>query len=119
MDSQHWPRATLRAELIDEGFDPVGYRDVRDALLAMHQPATTRPDALVVDLCGQMVSRQTVTMLAEAGVPTILLGGAAELNDRALGEFAWAAILRRPYTIGAVAGTLRRLIPTHPLRVED
>ena len=119
VDSQEWLRACLRAELIDEGFDPVGYQDVRDALLAIRQPAGAKPDVMVVELCGQTVSRPILAMLAKAGVPTILLGGAAELSDRALSEFAWAAVLRRPFTVAALADALRRLVPAHPLRVEE
>ena len=45
IDAEQWPRAMLRAEMIDRGFDAVGYIAVRDAIDSL---PSRSPDAIVV-----------------------------------------------------------------------
>ena len=96
IDADQWPRALLRAELIERGFDAVGYITVRDAIDSL---PSRRPDAIVVDLRGQPLPQ--VERLLKIGVSVIVVGGILEIND--LPEGAWAAVLRRPVSLGDIA----------------
>jgi AmiR/NasT family two-component response regulator len=93
IDSEQWPRALLRAELIERGYDAVGYVTVADA-----SPARF-PDVIVVDLRG--VTRDEVAQLFQLGVPVI--GIASMPEPEWLHEFKWGALLRRPVSIGEIA----------------
>jgi hypothetical protein len=93
VDSEQWPRALLRAELIERGFDAVGYMRAADAV------PTRFPDVIVVELRG--VSRNEVADLFEPGVPVIGIAGLPE--PEWIREFEWGALLRRPVSIGEIA----------------
>lgn len=96
IDAEQWPRALLRAELIERGVDAVGYVTVRDAADSLPWRA---PDAIVVDLRGQPIP--LVERLLKLDVPIVVVAAAPELHD--LPEGGWAAVLRRPVTIGEIA----------------
>jgi DNA-binding response OmpR family regulator len=96
IDVEHWPRALLRAELIERGFDAVGYETVRDAIDSLPWRA---PDVIVVDVKGQPMP--LVERLLKIGVPVIAVGGVPDIND--LPNGAWAAVLRRPISLGEIA----------------
>ena len=96
IDSEQWPRALLRAELLERGFDAVGYLTASDALASL---GARFPDLIVVDLRG--VRREDVQNLFKVGVPAI---GIASMPEPSwLSEFKWAALLRRPVSIGEIA----------------
>lgn len=95
IDTEQWPRAFLRAELIERGYDAVGYLTVDDASQTI---ATRFPDAAVIELRG--VARREVELLFKAGVPVI--GIVSHPEPEWLGEFSWAAILERPVSIGQI-----------------
>ena len=95
IDAEQWPRAMLRAELIERGFDAAGYVTVRDAIDALPE---RRPDAIVVDLRGQPTP--LVERLPKLGVPVIVIGGTVELSE--LAEGPWI-VMQRPVSIGEVA----------------
>ena len=86
----------LRAELIERGFDAVGYITVRDAIDSLPERF---PDAIVVELRGQPMP--LVVRLLKVGAPVLIVGGVPEIND--LPEGAWAAVLRRPVSLGEIA----------------
>ena len=96
IDAEQWPRALLRAELIERGFDAVGYVTVGDAIESL---PLRPPDAIVVDLRGQPL--RFVERLPGIGVPVLVVGGTPEIND--LPELGWAAVMRRPVSIGEIA----------------
>ena len=96
IDAEQWPRAMLRAELIERGFDAAGYITIRDATDALPERF---PDAVVVDLRGQPMP--LVERLLKLGVPVIVVGGVPEIND--LPEGGWAAVMRRPVSLGEIA----------------
>jgi DNA-binding response OmpR family regulator len=96
IDAEQWPRALLRAELIERDLDAVGYITVRDAVDSL---PWRMPDAIVVDLRGQPIP--LVERLRQLNVPIVIVAGAPELYDLPEGE--WAAVLRRPVTIGEIA----------------
>jgi len=99
IDSEQWPRAFLRAELIERGFDAVGYLSVEDALRNIR---TRFPDAIVVEL--RDVAREDIARLFEIGVPVI--GIVSRPEPAWLNEFKWGALLRRPISIGEIANSL-------------
>ncbi len=109
IDRHQWPRALLRAELIERGFDALGYEEIAEALAVLHHPRADPPQVIVLELREQDLHREILGPLAEAGVPIVILGGIKELNEPAIQEFAWAAVLKRPFTIGAVADQVEEL----------
>lgn len=103
IDAEQWPRALLRAELIERGFDAVSWTTVRDALEAVPEYF---PEAIVLDLRGQPLP--LVERLPSLGVPLLIVAGVPEINDLPDGE--WAAIMRRPVSSAAVADRVVRLV---------
>jgi DNA-binding NtrC family response regulator len=96
IDAEQWPRALLRAELIERGYDAVGYITVRDAIDSL---PWRKPDAIVVELRGQPTG--LVERLLKIGVPVVIVGGLPELNDLPQGN--WAAVMHRPISLGDIA----------------
>ena len=103
IDAEQWPRALLRAELIERGYDAVGYVTVRDAIDSL---PFRRPDAIVVELRGQPMP--LVERLPKIGVPVVIVGGASELNDLPPGD--WSAVMQRPVSLGDIADRVIELI---------
>lgn len=102
IDAEQWPRAMLRAELLERGFDAVGFVTVRDAIDSLPE---RHPHAIVVDLRGQPIP--LVERLLAVGAPVIVAGGAAEINDLPAGT--WAAVMRRPVSLGEIADQVSAL----------
>lgn len=109
VDLDHWPRAYLRAELIERGYDAIGFVSLRDLLLKLVL-GRSRPALAVIDLHGQEVSERELTALLGEGFPVVAVGGAAQWGDDGLRARSWAAFLRRPLTVGAVADEVDRLL---------
>jgi len=103
IDPEQWPRALLRAELIERGIDAVGYLRAGDALA---QLGSRFPDLIVVDL--RAATRDEVSQLFQAGVPVIAIAGIPE--SPWISEFPWSAVLRRPISIGEIADTVKSRI---------
>ncbi len=101
---EQWTRALLRAELIERGFDAVGFLTMHDA---MEQLASRPPDAIVFELRAQPVSH--VERLLKIGVPVVVTGGHPEIDDPALRALPIAAVLPRPVTLGAIAERIAAL----------
>ncbi|HVU49753.1 MAG TPA: hypothetical protein VHL80_03645 [Polyangia bacterium] len=101
----HWARASLRAELIERGFDAVGHATIRDALLALALSPARAPKVIVVDLHEQDHDEDRLAALFLHGARVIGIAGAAEAADA---DRPWAAFLRRPVTIGGVAEAVER-----------
>lgn len=94
--AEQWPRALLRAELVERGFDAVGWTTVRDAVESLPERF---PNAIVVDLRGQPLP--LVERLPTLGVPVLIVASMPEINDLPDGD--WAAVMRRPVSIGEIA----------------
>lgn len=105
IDADQWPRALLRAELIERGFDAVGYITIHDAIDSLPWRA---PDAIVIDVRGQPMAQ--VAKLVQIGAPVVVVAGAAEIND--LPDVEWAAVMRRPVSVGDIATTVGKLTAT-------
>ena len=103
IDGEQWPRAMLRAELIERGFDAVGFLTVRDAIDSLPE---RHPHAIVVDLRGQPLP--LVERLLALEVPVAIVAGLPEIHD--LPERGWAAVLRRPVSLGEIADRVAALV---------
>ena len=110
VDSEQWPRACLRAELIERGYDAYGFIALNDALDALSRRITPKPDAFVLELRDQTVTKEMLEMVGSLQIPTILMGGATELSDPLIREHQWTKVLRRPFSLGAVADLVQQLI---------
>jgi hypothetical protein len=115
--SEHWPRAFLRAELIERGHDAVGFATLRDALAGLATSPSARPDLIVLDLHELAAAdEELVGSLFQYGVPIVAIAGAAEAGDEGLRDRPWAAFLRRPITIGAIVESIGDRLSPIPLK---
>jgi FixJ family two-component response regulator len=110
IDSEHWPRACLGAELIERGFNAVGYVELDRALAALRRSKTLRPLVIVLELRGQELTSDKLGELAETGIPIVAIGGASERSDPLAQEFRWAMLFSRPVTIGRIADAVESLV---------
>lgn len=109
---EQWTRAGLRAELREHGVDAIGASDVADALRAGRPEPGRGPVALVVveqdalgsDLDAGLLGRVRTRL----GDPPVLLLAHA---TRAAPAGAWAAVLKRPVSIGEIVEAVERLLP--------
>ncbi len=115
ISAEQWPRAMLRAELIEQGYDAIGVLSLADALTKLGYRPAESPEVVILDLNDAKISRSQLFMLAQQAIPTLVLGGAAELNDPALKEFSWASTLRRPFSVADIVAAVAQIIPKEPL----
>ena len=107
IDSEQWPRACLRAELIERGYDAYGFITIRDALEWFARLASAKPECIVLELRGQKLTDQLVQAIRSLQVPIVALGGSAELNEPLIKEEQWA-VLRRPVSLGTIADVIQK-----------
>ena len=107
ISAEMWPRACLRAELIERGFDAVGFAGLADALAALSAPGATPPVVIALDLCDLLLTGEDLSALTRTGTPVVLLVGALDLASERFSRGAWARILPRPFTIGQAADAVR------------
>jgi len=110
IDREQWPRAYLRAELIERGFDVAGYPGLARALILLGRERMHRPLTIVLGMRGQRITRRTLKLMAIANIPIIGIGGTVELNNPLVKEFRWEKLLHRPTTIGALADAVERSV---------
>jgi DNA-binding NtrC family response regulator len=110
VDADHWPRASLRAELLERGYEAIGFEGARDAVLALARGRPRRPDLVVVDLAGQTADLQSLVALLRARAPAVGVGGALEWAAEPVKSLAWAAELHRPVTVGTIADAVEALV---------
>jgi hypothetical protein len=108
VSTDQWPRAYLRAELIERGYDAVGFVTMKDALIRLMLARSRRPALMVVDLHGQDLNEKMRAMLFREGVAMLAIADVGSGEDERLGPIV--ATLRRPLTIGAIADTIDRLM---------
>jgi len=108
---EQWPRACLRAELIERGYDPYGFILLDDALDYLLKGRSPKPEALILELRGQNLTNQSLQILENLAIPTIVLGGRADLNDPLVQNRKWSVVFRRPFSLGQVADVVERIVP--------
>jgi DNA-binding NtrC family response regulator len=111
IDSEQWPRACLRAELIERGYNPYGFISITDALDWLARGRAPKPKAIVLELRGQNLAAQTLEDVSRLQVPTILLGGNTELTDPVVSGRHWDFVLKRPVSLGRIADLVQKLAP--------
>ena len=109
ISNQQWPRAFLRAELIERGFDAIGFEDVAQALAAIGDKRTSRPQLIVVDLRQASVTQIELQTLAHKNLPLIALAGNLNLEAPLLQNISWKAVMKSPFTIGQVCESVANL----------
>jgi hypothetical protein len=107
---QQWPRALLRAELREEGYDAIGARTLREAGRHPALDPERGPIRLVlVDDAALAPGHETLldALLAKHGQPAaILLARAGQpASDR-----SWARVLHRPVLIDDIVQAVRTLL---------
>jgi DNA-binding NtrC family response regulator len=110
IDREHWPRACLRAELIERGYDAVGFLELDEAMAALRAPHPQKPQVIVLELRDQVLTRSVLEALADSKMPVIALTGVLELNNPLVRDFNWAAVLSRPFALGNVADAVERVL---------
>ena len=110
IDSDQWPRACLRAELIEDGEDACGFITISDALESLSQATTPKPDLVVLELRGQQLTAELLDAIRNLHVPTVALGGNVELNDPLVQKQQWCAVLKRPVSLGHIAEVVRKIL---------
>jgi hypothetical protein len=109
IDADHWPRACLRAELMERGFEVIGFEGVSQALSALRHGLYERPFAMVIDLHGLDFHPKEREALTRIAALKILLGGTVELNEAWVKEADWTLVMRRPFAVGDVADAVEGL----------
>jgi DNA-binding NtrC family response regulator len=111
IDSEQWPRACLRAELLERGFNPYGFISIRHALNSVsRRPEPPRPELVILELREQDLAPELIEAVRNLQIPTIVLGGSLELNERAIQQHKWEAVLKRPVSLGKIADLVEKLI---------
>jgi hypothetical protein len=113
IDSNHWERVNLRAVLIERGCEVEGFVSIFRAVVMLYREIVEKPDAIVLEIKNLVYQSQELDELARIGAPVVLLTGVYESRKLA-DEHKWAAVLRRPFTIGQVARTVERLVGHGP-----
>jgi hypothetical protein len=103
IEQDHWPRASLRAELIERGYDAVGFESVDDAVAALRVPWQPRPGVVVVDLTGQRDTAAHLVPFSRLGTRLVAIGSAVEAPGEAARALPWSTWLQRPVSLGRVA----------------
>jgi DNA-binding NtrC family response regulator len=102
IDRQQWPRALLRAELMERGYEAVGFVGVNQALSAFRHRLYARPQVIILELKELAEGEEKVRALVGSEIPTILLAGIAEEQKALFRGMRGCVLLKRPFTIGRV-----------------
>src|ERR1051326_2563759 len=81
IDSEQWPRACLRAELIERGYDPYGFITMTDALDSLSRPAPPNPEAIIVEWRGKILRSDFIEAIRNLKAPKFVLGENKELKE--------------------------------------
>jgi DNA-binding response OmpR family regulator len=110
IDRQQWPRALLRAELVERGYEAVGFVEVDEALRAFRERLYVIPRLIIIELKDLPEGEERVRALTGLGIPTVFLAGAAEEQRAVLQGTGWTVLLKRPFTIGRVMEEVERQV---------
>jgi len=113
IDAEQWPRACLRAELIERGYDPYGFITVADALDSLARDELSKPELIVLELRGQHLTDESIEAILNLGVHTIVIYGNSELNDPFLKKHNCPVAMKRPVSLGQIADAVQILVPAN------
>lgn len=106
VNAEHWPRASLRAELIERGYDATGFVTLEDAVRRLRLTRSRRPALLVLDRHDQAADERTSELLLRAGVPVLAVADLAHPSGAPAAPIV--EVLHRPLTIGDIADAVDR-----------
>ena len=106
VNADHWPRAYLRAELIERGYHATGFETLRQAAVRLTSPGSARPALLVLDLHEQGSDEAGRALFVRHGVPLLIVAPARYQDDEDSAPLV--EILRRPVAIGDIADAVDR-----------
>ena len=109
IEAEQWPRAYLIAELADRGLGAIGYLHLSEAVADLRAGLTPRPGAIILELRDQYVEPSLIDALVGSEVPVVLLTGAFERDERINEGHGWAAVMKRPFTVGSVADKVQEI----------
>jgi hypothetical protein len=107
---EHWPRALLRAELIERGYDVVGTPDLPAALLPRPVEKDRGPVRVIVidqDVLVEPQSRLLDLLVSRHPNARLVLLSRAQLE---MPPGAWDQIVRRPALIGEIASSIEQAL---------
>jgi hypothetical protein len=110
IDREQWPRANLRALLLDHGFDALVFVELAGALAALKDPHYPKPFIVVLELHGLSPTEEEVDTLTRLSIPMVGLAGAVEMSQEWIRKIQWAALIQRPNIIGQVVDTIEELV---------
>jgi len=111
IDNNHWERANLGAVLIERGYEVEGFVSIFDAVVMFYREKVEKPAVIVLEIKNLQYQGAELDELLRIGAPVILLSGVYE-DMESPRRREWAAVLRRPFTVGQVAQTAERLAGT-------
>ena len=114
VSADQWPRAYLRAELIERGYDATGFLTITDAVVRLRLARSVRPALLVFDRHGQAVDEKSRALLFQEGIPVLAVADAGRPDDEPAGPIV--ETLHRPLTIGAIADAVDSLMGRRAVR---
>ena len=110
IDGEQWPRACLRAELIERGYDALGFVNIDDAMESLLRGLSPRPKVIVIELRDQDITTDRIDRICSLKVPIVIVGGSVELNQPAIQESKFPFILKRPVSLGEIADLVQRIL---------
>ena len=110
IDREQWPRANLRALLLDRGIDAVGFEEIEEALAVLNESHQPKPCIIVLELHALPSSKEELDALVQLSIPIVAIAGALESSHPWVKDFNWAALIQRPVTIGQIADTVEKLV---------
>jgi hypothetical protein len=117
VNADHWPRAYLRAELIERGYDATGFETSKDAVIRLLVARSQRPALLVIDLHGQVIDDKLGGLLLRERLPVLAIADATSSDSALRGVLVER--LQRPLTIGAIAEAVDRFMGRGATRKTD
>jgi hypothetical protein len=114
VNRQHWPRACLRAELLERGFEAIGFTGPAPALAALVHGLYPAPAVIVIELHRLRADAAELKALERTGVACVALAGAVEADCKPIRQLTWRVFLQRPFTIGKVADQVAALLNEKP-----
>jgi hypothetical protein len=109
-----WPRALLRAELREAGYDALGARDLDEALTyPKEETGRGRVGLIILDqaaIRGADDPRLKELLRQHSDAETLLIAGAFQPPSPG----HWRQVLRHPTTIAEIIQAVQRLLPPPP-----
>lgn len=110
IDNNHWERVNIRAQLIEDGYRVEGFPAILPAIAGFYRGILERPALIILELRNLDYLEPELDELARIGAPIVLLTGVFEGNMELFSGRKWAAVLRRPFSVGQVVEAVERII---------